>query len=162
MQWGDKLRKYGLYLIGILFAVSACGLFSKDKPPPPTEPTRVVIEFEAAGNLNPNIDGRPSPVEVRIYHLRSYSAFKEAGFMPLFDGDQKVLGKELVQKQVIYLKPDEKHTVFFETAEDIRTLGILAAFREYDRGRWKVATGLQKNKTNVVDVFIAGTTLQIR
>jgi type VI secretion system protein VasD len=82
--------------------------------------------------------------------------------MPLFDGDQKVLGKELVQKQVIYLKPDEKHTVFFETAEDIRTLGILAAFREYDRGRWKVATGLQKNKTNVVDVFIAGTTLQIR
>ncbi len=156
------MRKYGLFLIGIMFAVNACGLFSKEKPPPPPEPTRVVIEFEAAGNLNPNIDGRPSPVEVRIYHLRSYSAFKGAGFMPLFDGDEKVLGKELVHKQVLYLKPEEKHTVFFETAEDIRTLGIFAVFRDYDRGRGKVATGLQKNKTNVVDVFLGGTTMQIR
>jgi type VI secretion system protein VasD len=162
MLWGDKLRKFGWFLIGILFAVNACGLFSKDKPPPATEPTRVVIEFEAAGNINPNIDGRPSPVEVRIYHLRSYSAFKGAGFMTLFDGDEKALGKELVHRQVIYLKPDEKHTVFYQTAEDIRTLGILAAFRDYDRGRWKVATALQKNKTNVVDVFLSGTSLQIR
>jgi len=159
---GDKLGKSGLLLAGILVMVSACALFSKDKPPPPTEPTRVVIEFEAAANINPNIDGRPSPVEVRIYHLRSYSVFKGAGFMPLFDGDEKVLGKELVHKQVIYLKPDEKHTVFYETAKDIRTLGIIAAFRDYDRGRWKVATGLQKNKTNVVDVFLSGTALQIQ
>jgi type VI secretion system protein VasD len=155
------LRKFGLFLIGILVAVNACNFFSKDKPPQPIEPTRMVIEFEAAGNINPNIDGRPSPVEVRIYHLRSYSVFKAASFMPLFEMDEKVLGKELVHRQVLYLKPDEKRTVFFETADDISTLGILAAFRGYDQGRWKVATGIKKNKTNVVDVFLSGMTVQI-
>lgn len=156
------MKRSGLLLLGILVMVSACGLFSKDKPPPPAEPTRVVIEFEAAGNLNPNIAGRSSPVEVRIYRLRSYSVFKGADFMPLFEKDQKVLGKELVHKQVFYLKPDEKRTIFFETADDVRTLGIIAAFRDYERGRWKVATGLQKNRTNVVDVFLSGITMKIK
>ena len=101
----------------MLLMVTACGLFKKDKPPPQPEPTRVVLEFEAAGDINPNIAGRPSPVVIRIYHLRSYSAFQDADFNALFENDATVLGGDLIGKKEVYLKPNEKRTVFYEGSE---------------------------------------------
>jgi type VI secretion system protein VasD len=142
--------------------VNACGLFSKDKPPPPPEPTRVVLEFEAAGKINPNIAGRSSPVVVRIYQLKSYSVFHGTDFIPLFEKDEEVLGRELLHKQELILRPNEKRTVFFETSDKIRTIGIMAAFRNYEQGRWKAAAGIQKNKTNVFNVFISGIDMNIK
>lgn len=141
--------------------VNACGLFSK-KPPPPPEPTRVVLEFEASGKINPNLAGRSSPVAVRIYQLKSYSVFQGAGFIPLFEKDEEVLGQELLHKQELILSPNEKRTVFFEASDKIRTIGIMAAFRNFDRGQWKTAAGIQKNKTNVLNVFVSGTDVNIK
>ena len=155
------MKRLGIFLIGVLMMVNACGLFSK-KPPPPPEPTRVVLEFEAAGKINPNIAGRSSPVVVRIYQLKSYSLFQGAGFLPLFEKDEQVLGGELLHKQVLILSPNEKRTVFFEASDKIRTIGIMAAFRNYDGGRWKTAVGIQKNKTNVFNVFVSGIAVNIK
>ena len=72
--------KKAFILFCILLMVPACGLFKKKKPPPPPEPTWVLIEFEAAGNINPNSAGRASPLVIRVYQLRSYSAFEKADF----------------------------------------------------------------------------------
>ena len=78
----------GLILICVILMISACGMFKKKKPPPPPEPTRVVLEFEAAGDINPNAEGRASPLVVRIYQLKSYSAFRKADFFSLYDNDE--------------------------------------------------------------------------
>ena len=110
-----------LILAGILAIVSACGLFKKDKPPAPIEPTRVVLQFEAAGDINPNMTGRASPLVVRVYQLSSYSAFEKADFISLYEADAQALGKDLIDKQEIFLQPNEKRTLFFETAKAIRT-----------------------------------------
>lgn len=155
------IRKEIFILVCTLLMVSGCGLFQK-KPPQPLEPTRIVLELEAAGDINPNISGRPSPLEVRIYQLRSYSLFEDADFNALFEKDEEVLGRDLVAKKKIYLKPNEKRTVFFETPDDINAVGILAAFRYYDHGRWKTAASVQENKTNVINVFIKGTSVQLK
>jgi type VI secretion system protein VasD len=156
------LKKKGLFLVFVLMMLSACGLFSNDGPPPTPEPTRVVLQFEAAGDINPNIAGRSSPLVVRIYQLTSYSNFYDAEFISLFAEDDETLGRELVHKQELFLKPNDKRTVYFEAPNDVRTIGILAAFRYFDQGRWRVATSVQKNKTNVVNVFINGTDIQIK
>ena len=154
--------KNGIVLVCILMLVSACGLFKKAKPPPQPEPTRVVLEFEAAGDINPNIAGRASPLVVRVYHLKSYSAFEDADFFSLYEKADEVLGKELVDKEEILLKPNEKRTVFFEASDEIRTVGIMAAFRYYEQGQWKAAARVQKNKTNVINIFVSGTTVTIK
>ena len=142
--------------------LSACGLFSNDGPPPTPEPTRVVLRFEAAGDINPNIAGRSSPLVVRIYQLTSYSNFYDADFISLFAHDDETLGRELVHKQELILKPNDKRTVYFEASNDIRAIGILATFRYFDQGQWRVASSVQKNKTNVVNVFISGTNIQTK
>ena len=110
--------KKALLLVCVLLLVSACGLFKKDKPPPPPEPTCVALQFEAAGNINPNSEGRSFPLFLRIYQLKSYSKFEDADFFSLYEKDDEVLGKELVNKEEILLKPNERRTVFYDKVSD--------------------------------------------
>ena len=142
--------KKGLVLICVILMVAACNPFKKKKPPPPPEPTRVVLEFEAAGNINPNPEGRASP------------KFEDADFFALYEKDEEVLGGELVNKEEILLKPNEKRTVFYETTDDTRTIGVIGAFRDYEQSQWKAAAGVQENKTNVINIYVNGNKLTIK
>ena len=76
------------------------------QPPPAPEPTRVVLEFEATGNINPNSEGRASPLVVRIYRLKSYSVFEDADFFSLYEKADDALGGELIDKEEILLNPN--------------------------------------------------------
>ena len=155
--------KKALLLVCVLLLVSACGLFKKDKPPPPPEPTCVALQFEAAGNINPNSEGRSFPLFLRIYQLKSYSKFEDADFFSLYEKDDEVFGKELVNKEEILLKPNERRTVFYnEVSDDIHTIGIYGLFRIYEQAQWKAATGIQKNKNNVIKIYVSGTKLVIK
>jgi type VI secretion system protein VasD len=153
----------GLILFCMILVISACGLFNKKKaPPPPPEPTSVVIEFEAAGDVNPNGEGRASPVGVRIYQLKSYSAFGKANFFALYDNDEGVLGGDLIGKQEIMLMPNERRTVFFETGDNTRTIGLMGIFMVYESIQWKDAAGVRANKTTVINVSINGAGITVR
>jgi type VI secretion system protein VasD len=153
--------KKGLILLMALLIVSGCGFFKKKKPPP-LEPTRVVLEFETSGDINPNSEGRASPLFVRVYQLKSYSVFSNADFFSLYDRDEQVLSRELVNKEEIGLKPNEKRTIYFEAGDDTQTVGLLGIFMDYERLQWKSAAGIQPNKTSVFHVYVNGTGLIIR
>lgn len=147
--------KKSLILLCLILTLSACGFFKKKKaPPPPPEPTRVVIEFDAAGDINPNGQGRASPLGIRIYQLKSYSAFGKADFFSLYDNDEAVLGSDLLKKKRIMLMPNEKRTVFFETEDDTGTIGLMGIFMDHENIQWKAAAGVRANKTTVIDVTI--------
>jgi type VI secretion system protein VasD len=156
------MNKKSLLLVCAVMMLAACGFFKKEKPPPPLEPTRVVLEFEAAGDINSNAEGRASPLVLRIYQLKSYSVFKNADFFSLYDKDDQVLGRELVSKEEILLKPNEKRTVFFEAAADTQAIGVVGFFINYERTQWKVAAGVQPNKTAVIHINVSGAGLMVR
>ncbi len=162
-----------LVLASLLMLTSGCGWFKKDEPPPPPpppapeptpppEPTRIEVKFETAGNINPNMTGHAAPVLVRIYQLKSYPAFDKADFVSLYEKGSETLANDLVYKEEIYLKPNEKRTIFFEVSEETKALGILAAFRHYQSGQWKVSLGIEPNKTNVINIFISDVNVQIK
>ena len=156
--------KKALVLLCLMLTLSACGLFKKKKPPPPPppEPTRVVVRFDAAGDMNPNGEGRASPLGVRIYQLRSYPAFGKADFFSLYDDDDSVLGSELLEKQEIMLMPNEKRTVFFEPEEGTHTIGFLGMFMMHEGIQWKAAAGVRANKTTVIDITVNSAGITVR
>ena len=156
--------KKGILLLCVTMLLVGCGLFKKKKAPPPPapEPTRVVLEFEAAGDINPNIKGRPSPLHIRIYQLKSYAAFGKADFFSIYENDDGVLGRELVDKQEILLQPNEKRTVFFETDDDTQAIGLLGIFRDYEHAQWKAAAGIQPHKTAVIRVSVSSAGITVR
>jgi type VI secretion system protein VasD len=98
---------------------------------------RVKGIMEATEGVNPDSGGRPSPIVVRIYQLRSPTAFQNADFFALFNKATATLGNDLVRWDEFVLQPNELHV--YDTKLDLSTkyLGIFAAYRDYENARWR-------------------------
>src|SRR5258707_999378 len=56
---------------------------------------KAAMVLAAAADATPDAAGRPSPVVVRVYQLRTDAAFAGADFIPLFDDERRV-GSKLI------------------------------------------------------------------
>jgi len=130
-----------------LMLMLACGACGKTPPPaalppitiaaPPETKTKSALTLAASADTNPDASGRPSPVVVRVYQLKTDAAFKGAEFFALYDDEQKVLGQELISKDEFVLAPSEKKTIDVAVARDTRFVGALAAFRDIRNAQWR-------------------------
>ena len=103
----------------------------------------------ASADANPDANGRPSPVVVRVYQLKTDAAFKGADFFPLFDDDQKVLGQELISRDEYVLAPSERKTIDVVVSRDTRFVGALAAFRDIRNAQWRGLVPAPRSGLNV-------------
>ena len=137
-------------LVQALAAMLAAGACAKAPPPPalpalppitiaaPAETkTKSAMVLAASADTNPDATGRPSPVVVRVYQLKTDAAFKGADFFALFDDDMKVLGPELISRDEYVLAPAERKTIDVVVSGDTRFVGALAAFRDIRNAQWR-------------------------
>ena len=89
VQWASRA------LVAVLIASCASA-------PTPTEITGVV---QASATVNPSVSKRPSPLLVRVYELKSATAFNSADFVSLYQRDQTELGAEMVSREEFMLNP---------------------------------------------------------
>lgn len=64
-------------------------------------------EVRVAPGLNPNAQGDPSPVFLRIYQLSERAAFDDADYWALADNDQALLGSSMLSRDEIEICPVE-------------------------------------------------------
>jgi len=107
-------------------------------PPPPPEPYRARITIAASADVNPDANGRPSPIVVRVYQLKTDTTFVGADYFPLFDSEQKVLGADLISRREYVMAPAEQRVVELELDLGARFVGVLAAFRDIRNADWRV------------------------
>lgn len=153
----NKLMFRMLCLLWAASLLGACG----GKTPPPPKPTHVILDIEASDNVNPNAEGKASPLVLRVYELKSSSDFKKADFITLYSNDKGVLGSELVQKQEIIVQPGEKKTVHFVASDDTRVIGVFAAFRSYEQSKWKGFVNVRPHETMEVHVTAGDVNLSV-
>jgi len=137
-------------VLALTLAAAGCGKLMKPKPVqlPPPQPLTIAAAPEAAvkapmtlgasADANPDANGRPSPVVVRIYQLKTDAAFTGSDFFPLFDDDKKVLGPELISRDEFVLAPNEHKTLDISVATETRFIGAIAAFRDIRNAQWRV------------------------
>ena len=106
--------------------------------PPVKEALRVPMTINAAADVNPAVNGTPSPVVVRLYLLRTDEPFKSADFFALYDDEEKVLGQALISRDEFMLTPGEKRTLEVPIAEGTVFVGAIAAFRDIRNAQWRV------------------------
>lgn len=128
---------------GVLMALAA----GCSAPPKPVV-TPVSIEVTGAADLNPDARGRASPLSVRVYVLKSPGPFQSADFFSLYDKDSATLGAELVKREEFQLAPGEKKTLQMTLEPDARSLGVMAAYRDLERARWRDLQPLQVGQGN--------------
>jgi type VI secretion system protein VasD len=98
---------------------------------------RLDLSVVASTSVNPDDQKRPAPIVVRLYELKTDSAFAAADYFSLQDKDKTVLADDLVRRDEFQLRPGESK-VFQRTIDPATTrLGILAAYRDLPNSVWR-------------------------
>jgi type VI secretion system protein VasD len=124
-------------LILLLPLVVACAKKPRLAAPPP-RPVQARVTIVASSDLNPDANGRPSPVVVRLYQLKADGAFGGAEFFGLFDDESRALGAELVSRSEVVISPSERRTLNLTVAPDAHFVGAMVAFRDIRNAQWRV------------------------
>lgn len=111
---------------------------------------RVTMEVASQPNVNPDSSGRPSPLIVKMYEMRSDMAFRQGEFQLLFMEPMKVLGSDLVAMDELTFVPGEARTVEYVPMPETRYVGVLAGFRQMERARWRTVVPVNPEKSNKI------------
>ena len=111
-------------------------------------PKDVVLRGDliAADDINPNRDGRPSPVTVAIYQLKSPDAFMSLDFFNLYDASSGALAADQIQRIDMQVQPGQVLPLASEFDPETSHIGILAAFRDIDQAEWRAIVELPDKK----------------
>ncbi|MDD5461304.1 MAG: type VI secretion system lipoprotein TssJ [Methylococcales bacterium] len=149
-------------IIFILIPVLSGCSSNPEKPPPekpvaeaaPAHPANVQLNLMASDQINPDLNGRPSPVVIRIYELKSLGKFEAADFYKLSENYESYLGSELVGSEQYYLKPGDVNVIKQPLSADTRYVAVSAAFRDINKAVWKDKLELTDEKITDLLVFI--------
>ncbi len=144
-----------LALVGAAL-VSAC---ATEEPPPPTV---IVAQVSAVASLNPDSEGRASPLVVRLYELTAGSPFDSADFFDLYDQDKATLGETFVAVDEIRVLPSETKTITRTLQPSTRFVGIVAAFRDVQLSTWRGLTEIPLNQTTTYDLMLDSLSVSIK
>ena len=110
------------------------------------KPTQVVGTLQASPAINPSVSKRPSPLLVRVYELKSATVFSSIDFVSLYQRDQAELGADLLGRDEFMLAPGETRAFTKTLAPETRFLGVLAAYRDLERARWRSVVPVQPGR----------------
>lgn len=120
-------------------------------------------EVRVAPGLNPNAQGEPSPVFLRIYQLSERAAFDDADYWALADDDQAVLGSSMLSRDEIEICPLEGlpgpesaraecppggRELKLDLIADARYLAVMGEFYNLQdpRGDWRAVTEIPEER----------------
>jgi len=134
-----------LLAAGMLF-VTGC---ARDRTPPPTT---VSVTLTAAADVNPDRNGRPSPLMVRVYELRSAGVFENSDFFTLLEQDRAVLGSDQIARWEYQLEPGQSMQLDATFQSGSGFVGVVAAYRDIALARWRAVEPVEVNSANEMDV----------
>ncbi len=121
--------------VGVAFAALALAACAS-KPP---EPVKIDMEFEVttAAGINPDMNGRSSPLVLVIMQLRARDKFASADFFSLYDPAAAILGEDLLGRDQLTLVPGATREIPMELDPETQFLGVVAAFSNLESATWR-------------------------
>jgi type VI secretion system protein VasD len=130
----------------LLTSIVACS------SPPPPPPTVVNLTVSASPDVNPTDPGQAAPIVVRVYQLASPTSFEQAEFFQLFNQDQAFLKTDLVKRDDFLLAPGQTKTATLTPTDQVKALGVLAAYRDFQHATWRATVPVPPHQTTKVTI----------
>lgn len=140
-----------------LLLLAACG---GDTILPPA-PTKISMNVEASGDVNPNAEGRASPVVLRIYSLKSPAIFNEADIFQLFEAEAATLGPDLLGREEVVVMPGSSQLLDREVPDDTTYIGVIANFRDADHAIWRGSAPITPHHTTDINVGLRASAVSV-
>jgi type VI secretion system protein VasD len=125
---GHGLKFIGI--AGILVLLSACA----SGPP---EDIVLKGSMQAVATANPDGQGRPSPIVIKIYQLKAKDKFELADFFALFDQAEATLGADMLGVEDVMMTPGEVRPYEGAVDPNTRFIGVVGAYRDINQAQWK-------------------------
>jgi type VI secretion system protein VasD len=121
---------------GTIVLASGC---SEPEPqaPEPCDVQIVTLTIFAADNINPNENGNPRPVVVRLYQLQNDVRLRNARYDDVLLRDEEVLGEDIMKEDEVSVFPNDLVEVKFERIKEASFLAGVALFHGPKGQSWK-------------------------
>lgn len=141
-----KVMKCVLVWVTSLLILSACS--SNHKPPKESDESgeNIDIQIIVSPDVNPDIVGRPSPIQLDFYQLSSDGEFKKANYFELVNESKEKLGDKLIQQNQFMLYPDTVKILPLKIDSHLKYLGVVASYRDIDNSKWQIILHKQKKR----------------
>ncbi|NQZ30555.1 MAG: type VI secretion system lipoprotein TssJ [Oceanospirillaceae bacterium] len=147
MQNFKYLFKGLLLLISFALLTGCAGKIFEDKP------ATLAVNITTSADLNPDSEGRASPIVLYFFNLKTDNAFINAAFFDLYEDSQTALGGDFIGQQEVEIEPGSN--LFYR--DNILTLetqfvGVLAAYRDLDNAVWQGIISTPINSKKVINI----------
>lgn len=101
----NKIIKLGT--VGLIGAAALAGCASTESK----MAVPYIVELKADSQVNPNASGKPSPIKITIYELKSTNAFDTANYFALMKDPQASSSREVPRKSRLRAIPRPRLSV---------------------------------------------------
>ena len=101
------------------------------------EPAVLTFTVLGGADQNPDRAGQPATVAVKLFQLKSNTAFERADVFALIEREQQTLGADSLGSEQFVIRPGETRTVTRELKPGAQFIGTVVLFRDIDRARWR-------------------------
>ncbi|TDF82462.1 type VI secretion system lipoprotein TssJ [Pseudomonas sp. H9] len=116
--------------------------------------TKLNLTLTTSDELNPDLNGRPSPIVVRLIELKHPVAFENADFFSLYERAKESLEPDMVASEELELRPGETVTLKLSVEPGSRYVGVLAAYRDLSQSQWRYVLQLTPTQLNEADLIL--------
>ncbi len=133
--------------LAALAVLSGCSALS-----PNSDLTKLDLSLQGSDQLNPDLNGRPSPIVIRLLELKHPVAFENADFFSLYQRPKEALSPDLVIQEELELRPGEQRELKLFVQDGSRYVGVLAAYRDLPESSWRFVIPLQHKAQNRIEL----------
>lgn len=136
--------------LGVLllsFFLTACASNGEKK-------IKFAYSISATENINPDRNGAPSSVVVRVFQLSNRSNFDAALYEDLFNGSTSVLGAEMIAVNDHLIDPGSNQSFKADISANTKHIGVAVGYRSIDLVTWKAVQSMtEKSVLSSLNLF---------
>jgi type VI secretion system protein VasD len=150
-----RMSRCSTLLLKTLAALTALALLAGCSTLSPySTMTKLNLKLTASDQLNPDLNGRPSPIVVRLIELKHPVAFENADFFSLYERAKESLSPDMVASEELELRPGETVELKLSVEEGSRYVGVLAAYRDISEAQWRYVVQLTPVELTEADLTL--------
>lgn len=141
----------------LLFFVVASLLGCASKKPVEAPSLQIILSAEKW--INPDINKRSSPVELRVLQLTERITFDNLGFQRAFYNSKQILADQLVEQFEFFIQPGERLMTTIELDPNSKFIAVIAGFSATDSAEWKLLVPSHSAGKSTMELRIEGNSL---
>ncbi len=112
------------------------------------------LSINATADVNPDSQGRPSPVILHILELNSVEQFNGLDYVGLTQSSGAALGPSLLGKKQEILQPGSSRELPLELNPETTVIGLVAGYRDIDNAIWRTSVPIIQGDSKKLSITL--------